>query len=100
MALVKYIFHCRQVRPHFLCAALMSPQRTKQFDPQIEYSSCYCVISADCCDSRQPGSQLVCSDAAHVQSVCVCARARARMRACVCVCCVCVRMCVLACVCA
>ena len=26
----KFIFHCYQVRPHFLCAALMNPHRTKQ----------------------------------------------------------------------
>ena len=32
-----FYFHCYQVRPHFLCAALTSPQRTKQFCPQIEY---------------------------------------------------------------
>ena len=25
-----FYFHCYQVRPHFLCAALMSSQRTKQ----------------------------------------------------------------------
>ena len=33
-----YFFICYQVRPHFLIAALMSPQRTKQFCPQIECS--------------------------------------------------------------
>ena len=32
----KIYFHCYQARPHFLCAALMSPQRTKQFCLQIE----------------------------------------------------------------
>ena len=32
-----FYFHCYQVRPHFLCAALTSPQRTKQFCPQIEH---------------------------------------------------------------
>ena len=26
----KFYFHCYQVRPHFLCAALMSSKRTKQ----------------------------------------------------------------------
>ena len=35
----KFIFHCYPVRLHFLCAALMSPRRTKQFCPQIEYIS-------------------------------------------------------------
>ena len=32
----KFIFNCYQVRSHFLCAALMSPQRTNQFCTQIE----------------------------------------------------------------
>ena len=32
-----FYFHCYQARPHFLCAVLTSPQRTKQFCPQIEY---------------------------------------------------------------
>ena len=30
------IFHCYQVRPHFLCASLMSPLRTKKSNPQID----------------------------------------------------------------
>ena len=30
------IFHCYQVQPHFLCAALTSPQRTDQFCPHLE----------------------------------------------------------------
>ena len=38
LALRIFILRCYQVRPHsFLCAALMSPQRTKQYCPQIEY---------------------------------------------------------------
>ena len=36
-----FYFHCYQVRPNFPCAALTSPQRTKQFCPQIEYGSHY-----------------------------------------------------------
>ena len=36
-----FYFHWYQVRPHFLCAALTSPQRTKQFCPQIEYIYIY-----------------------------------------------------------
>ena len=43
------IIHCYQVRPHFLSAALMSPQRTKQFCPHIEYFVPALVTVENCC---------------------------------------------------